>query len=281
MRVGRNSPWPHGVRGRRVLITGASRGIGEALAHAFAAAGGAVSLVARSENALRAVAVELGGSAHVADLSDPKQVADLVDRVESTDGPVDILVNNAAVESAVGFPDVSAEHLRTVTQVNYLAPAELCRQVVPRMLRRGGGHIVNMSSMGGCIAFPGNITYSASKAALSQFTAGLRADLRGLPIRTTLVALGPVPTDMLAESERYLPTARSYRRLYRMGLMADVPREKVAREVVAAIVKGRRYVFLPRRSADVPIIAEIPRIAVELLLTKVPHQAEIAAMPTD
>jgi short-subunit dehydrogenase len=281
MRGRRNPAGLPSLRGRRVLITGASRGIGEALACAFAAAGGTVLLVARSANALQTLAGQLGGSAHVADLSDPGQVAGLIDRVETTDGPVDILVNNAGIESAVGFPDVSAEHLRTVTQVNYLAPAELCRQVVPRMLRRGGGHIVNISSMGGCIAFPGNLPYSASKAALSQFTAGLRADLRGLPIRTTLVALGPVPTDMLTESERYLPTARSYRRLYQLGLMADVPREKVAREVVAAVAKGRRYVFLPRRCADVPIIAEIPRVVVELLLTKVPHQTETAAMPTD
>ena len=141
-------------------------------------------------------------------MADPGQVAVLIDRVETTAGPVDILVNNAGIDSAVGFTDVSDEHLRTVTQVNYLAPAELCRQVIPRMLRRGGGHIVNVS-IGGCIAFPGNAPYSASKAALSQLTAGLRADLRGLPIRTTLVQLGPVPTDMLAESDQYAPTAKS------------------------------------------------------------------------
>ena len=216
MRVGRNPLGPEGLRGHRALITGASRGIGEALARAFAAAGASVSLLARSEDALQALARQLGGSADVADLSDPGQVAGLIDRVETTHG-LDVLVNNAAIDSAVGFPDVSAEHLRTVTQVNYLAPAELCRQVVPRMLLRGGGHIVNMSSMGGGVAFPGNIAYSASKAALSQFTAGLRADLRGLPIRTTLVALGTVRTDMLAESERYLPIARSYRRLTGRG----------------------------------------------------------------
>lgn len=278
MRLG---PKPANLRGRRALITGASRGIGEALAHGFVAAGAAVSLVARTETALQAVATRLGGSAHVADLSDPGQVTGLIDRIETADGPIDILVNNAAIDSAVGFTDVSYEHLRAVTEVNYLAPAELCRQLIPRMLRRGGGHVVNISSMGGCIAFPGNIPYSASKAALSQFTAGLRSDLRGLPIHTTLVALGPVPTDMLAESARYRPTARSYRRFYRLGLMVDVPREKVAREVVAAVAKQRRYVFLPRRSADVPIIAEIPRLAAELLLTKVAHQGEVGAAPSD
>ena len=75
------------------------------------------------------------------------------------------------------------------------------------MLGRGGGHIVNVSSMADCAVFPGLVAYSASKAALSHFTAGLRADLRGLSIGTTLVELGPIPTDLLAEAEDYAPTA--------------------------------------------------------------------------
>jgi short-subunit dehydrogenase len=270
MRIGRKAAT---LGGRRVLITGASRGIGEALARAFAAAGATVALVARNEVALQQLAAELGGSAHAADLSAPDEVAGLIPDVESTAGPVDVLVNNAGIDSTVGITDVSQEHLRTVTQVNYLAPAELCRQAIPRMLSRGGGHIVNVSAMAGGIAFPGNVPYSASKAALTQFTAGLRADLRGLPIHTTLVSLGPVPTDMLAATEDYLPTAKSFARLYRMRLMVDVPREEVARAVVVAVTRNRKYVFLPRRCADVPLAAEIPRIAVELLLTGVPHQA--------
>ena len=108
------------------------------------------------------------------------------------------------------FPDTSEENLGYVTQVNYLSPAELCRQVIPRMLGRGGGHIVNISSMAGSVVVPGTVTYSASKAALSHFTAGLRVDLRGLPIGTTLVELGPIPTDMLAEIEEYEPSAEAF-----------------------------------------------------------------------
>jgi hypothetical protein len=90
--------------------------------------------------------------------------------------------------------------------------------------------------------------------------------------------LGPVPTDMLAEAEDYQPMAKSYRRLYQMGLMVDVPREKVAHEVVAAVGRKRRYVFLPRRSADVPVLAVIPRLVVEFLLTGIPHQATTPTM---
>ncbi len=262
------------LRGKRVLITGASRGIGESLAHAFAGAGATVALVARSKDAVETLAAELGGTAHPADLSDRTQVATLVNQVEDEAGPIDVLVNNAGVGTPADFANAPSEHLRHMTEVNYLAPAELCRQAIPRMLGRGGGHIVNVSSMADCAVFPGLVAYSASKAALSQLTAGLRADLRGLSIGTTLVELGPIPTDMLAEVESYQPTAESFRRTYRMRLTVDVPREKVADEVVDAVRKGRRHVRIPKRAAIFPMLSEAPRRTVEVMLTGVPHQVK-------
>jgi uncharacterized protein len=262
------------LRGKRVLITGASRGIGESLARAFAEAGATVALVARTEDAIRALAAELGGTAHPADLSDPKQVATLISHVEDEAGPVDILVNNAGIGSPASFTDAPDEDLRQVTEINYLAPAELCRQAIPRMLRRGGGHIVNISSLAGSSVMPGLVAYCVSKAALSHFTAGLRADLRGLPIGTTLVELGTVPTDMQARGEDYEPTAKSFERFYRTRLIVDVPREKVANEVVEAVQKGRRHVRLPKRAVLFPLLSEAPRRAGELLLTGVPHQVK-------
>jgi short-subunit dehydrogenase len=261
------------LRGTRILITGASRGIGESLAHAFALAGARVALVARNRDPLEALAAELGGTAHVADLSDPIQVGSLIARLEDDGGPIDVLVNNAGIENPGSFINAPADEMRQVTQVNYLAPAELCRQAIPAMLRRGGGHIVNVSSMGGVMAVPGAVTYCASKAALSHFTAGLRADLRGLPIGTTLVELGPIPTDMLAQGNDYEPTGKSFQRAYRLRAMVDVPREKVADEVVKAVQKGRRHVRLPKRGALFPLLVEAPRRATEIMLTGVPHQA--------
>jgi len=260
------------LTGKRVLITGASRGIGEALARAFAAAGSTVALVARSEDKIRSLASELGGSAYPADLSDPAGVAGLIDRIESDGGPIDILVNNAGLDETRSFTDTTAAELRRITEVNYLAPAELCRQVIPGMLRRGRGHIVNVSSMAGSSVFPGLVTYSASKAALSHFTAGLRADLRGLPVRTTLVELGPVPTDMLARTETYGPTKRSFDRAYGLRLTVDVPRETVADKVVEAVRKHRKHVRLPARTAAFPALSEAPRRITELMLTGIPHQ---------
>jgi nucleoside-diphosphate-sugar epimerase len=160
------------IRGKRVLITGASRGIGESLAHAFARAGATVALVARTKDAIAALADELGGTAHPADLSDPTQVADLVGHVEEEAGPIDVLVNNAGVGIPAAFTDAPDDDLRIVTQVNYLAPAELCRQVIPRMLGRGGGHVVNVSSMAGCSALPGLVRLLGIQGGAEPFHGG-------------------------------------------------------------------------------------------------------------
>lgn len=252
------------LSGARVLVTGASRGIGEALAVGFAEAGATVALVARDSVAITALATALRGSAHPADLGDPAQVSSLIARIEEEAGPVDVLVNNAGIQSSGYFATSSAEDLRRATEVNFLAPAELTRQAVPRMLRRGRGHIVNITSFAATVPMPGLVAYSASKAALAQFTAAVRVDLRGLPIGTTLVALGIVPTEM-AGNDGYGLTAQAAGRLCRARLLGSVSRERVAAEVVAAVRSGRRHVRLPRRAAILPAVAEAPRRAGEVL----------------
>jgi short-subunit dehydrogenase len=258
------------LRGKRVLITGASRGIGEALARRFAAVGANVALVARSADAIEKLAADLGGTAHPADLADPVQVATLINHVEDEAGPVDVLVNNAGIAPTSGaVQDWTREELEQIYRVNLVSPAELCRQAIPRMVRRGGGHIVNVSSLAGTAVFPGLTGYSSTKAGLTQFTAGLRADLKKLPIGTTVVELGPIPTDMLDGVDDYKPTADSFRRLYRMQLLKDVSKETVADDVVQAVEKGRRHVRHPKRAVVFPLLAEAPRRTVEILLTGV------------
>ena len=148
------------LRGKRVVITGASRGIGEGLAKGFAAAGANVALVARSAGAIEKLAADLGGTAHPTDLGDPKQVATLVNRIEDEAGPIDVLVNNAGIDLAAAFWDHTADEVAAIIQVNLSAPMELCRQVIPRMLRRGRGHIVNISSLASCGMYPGLAAYS-------------------------------------------------------------------------------------------------------------------------
>jgi short-subunit dehydrogenase len=259
------------LAGGRVLVTGASRGIGESMARELARRGSSVALVARSEGPLKELASELGGIAYPADLSDPAQVDGLFARVEE-DGPVDVLVNNAGLDEVGWFPEMAFDRLAAAVQVNLTTPMALCRQAIPLMLERGRGHLVNVSSLAGVGAFPGLVAYSATKAGLSQFTAGLRADLKGLPVRTTLVELGPVPTEMTAGFDVHQPTIRSFRRFYRMQLLTDVSRELVARDVADAIEKDRKHVRHPKRAVLFPLTAEAPRRLVELLLTGVPHR---------
>ena len=254
------------LTGKRVLITGASRGIGEQLAVEFAGAGARVALVARSEAPLKELAARLGGTAHPADLSDVDQVRGLVARVENDGGPIDVLVNNAALDYAGSFVDLDATDIATQMQVNLVAPMELARQAVQSMLGRSGGHIVNVSSLGGTNAVPGVITYSASKAGLSHFTAGLRAELKGKPIKTTLVQLGPVSTEMMQHLYDYPPSDRAVARIRRLGLIKEVKADHVARNVVAAVKANRRHVRMPKRGALYPLFVEAPRRITEILL---------------
>src|SRR5947207_3307297 len=158
------------LRGKRVVVTGASRGIGEMLTRRFAAAGAAVALVARSADTIAKLAADLGGTAHPADLGDSKQVATLINHIEDEAGPIDVLVNNAGIDIESAFWDQTADDLARIVQINLLAPMELCRQVIPRMLRRGRGHIVNVSSYAASGHYPGLVAYATTKAGLSHFT---------------------------------------------------------------------------------------------------------------
>ena len=261
------------VSGSRVLITGASRGIGEVTARVFAEAGARVALVARSEEPLAKLAAELGGDAYPADLTDATALASLFDRVES-DGPVDVLVNNAGVAPAARFVDTDAAAIDALFRLNLLAPAELCRQALARMVPRSRGHVVNISSLAGVSAVPGLASYSASKAGLSQLSAALRAEVKGLGIGITLVELGPVVTDMLEGVHEYGPTARSFDRGARLGVLVDLDPNVVARTVVDAVRRDRRHVRLPRRAALLMMIGEAPRRLTELMLIGVDHHGD-------
>lgn len=258
--------------GSRVLITGASRGIGAALAERFAAAGARVALVARDERALQALAVRLDGRAYAADLTDADQLSGLVARVEADGGPVDVLVNNAGMEATDDFARQDAATLEALFGLNLLAPVELCRQVLPLMLSRGRGHLVNVSSLAGVVTFPGFTAYGASKAGLSHFTTGLRADLVGRPVRTTLVQLGPVGTDMLVGAKTLPATRRSFARMEGLRLIRELSTAEVADATVLAVQRDQPHVRLPRLASFAPRLVEVPRWLTARLLTGVRHE---------
>jgi short-subunit dehydrogenase len=190
------------LAGKHVVITGGSRGIGAAMAGAFAAADARVSLVARDERLLRQVAERVGAAWLVADVTDP---GGLIERAQRT-APIDILINNAGLDHTGAFTELSAQRLGELYAVNALAPAELSRQVLPTMLSRGSGQIVFISSLSATVSLPGLTAYSASKAAVSQLVPGLRAELRGSGVQIILAEIGPVVTGMY-DAVRSHPTA--------------------------------------------------------------------------
>jgi short-subunit dehydrogenase len=261
------------IAGRRVLITGASRGIGCGLAREFAAHGARVALVARSAEAIEKLAADLGGDAYPADLADAGVLDGLFARVEH-DGDVDMLVNNAGIDETGRFSDMAPDTIEMVMRINLVAPVELCRQAMTAMVPRGRGHIVNVSSLAAMVTFPGLAVYGASKAGLSRFTAGLRAELNGTGVGTTLVELGGVKTDMVGNTRAYGPANRAWERVERLRLSIDMDVDRVATQIVRAVQRDRATVQLPRRAVAFPLLAQAPWHLTDLLLIGVDRDSD-------
>ena len=179
-------------KGRVALVTGASRGIGALIAADLAHQGGHVVLTARSAADLKAVADSLlaATGANVsyipADLTVPSTAEDLVRTVEERHGSIDVLVNNAGGDPLRQFHTMTiAESLRTL-ELNLIAPLALSHAALPGMLRRGRGHIVNVSAMAGRVALPYTEVYAAAKDGLIGFTRVLRSDYRSQGVSASM-----------------------------------------------------------------------------------------------
>lgn len=259
----------HGMdlNGARIVITGGSRGIGEAIARDLAKKGAHLALVARNEELLETVVGSLPNAVAVAaDLSNRVAVDGLIARCEAAlGGPIDVLVNNAGVDEVGFFADATAEDIVRIHQINLLTPIELCRQALVAMRARGKGHVVNVSSMAGSVGFSGMSLYCSTKAGLSNFSGILRRELKNTGVGLTIVELGPIPSDMLTHVYAFPATMKAFTRFRRLQLLPNVPKERVAKEVVAAIESGRQCVRLPRRAAVFPMARAFPQRAVNLL----------------
>jgi NADP-dependent 3-hydroxy acid dehydrogenase YdfG len=191
------------LAGRTALVTGASRGIGVATARALAGAGARVALLARSEDALRAVAAELAAAGAPAavvapcDLRDGDAVAAAAAAVDAAfGGPPDVLVNNAGVFAVAPAHETTADDFAASVDANLIAPFRLVRTFLPAMRARGAGHLVTVGSVADRNTFPGNAAYAAGKYGLRALHEVLRLELRGTGVRATLVSPGAVDTPL-------------------------------------------------------------------------------------
>lgn len=223
------------LRGKGVLLTGASRGIGKALAHALAREGARLVLAARSEDDLAAVAKELpsGVDVHtlVADLRSESERSALVARAQQAVGGIEVLINNAGEGLYGAVEDLNSQALRDVFELNLVAPAHLAGLVLPAMRERRRGHIVMVSSVLGERAIPLAGGYCASKFALEGLAQSLRAEVSDVGIHVLVVRPGRTESAFRASA----PTT-GFRPRDRFRPMAA---ERVAQGTVRALLRGK------------------------------------------
>jgi len=236
---------PIKLQGSVAVVTGASSGIGEATARAFARRGSHVLLVARNQHRLSMVVDQIRGQGHKADaypvdLSDPKAISRVVAQLTQTHGSPHIVVNNAGAGRWLPMSATSAEEAAQMMAVPYLAAFNVTRDLLPGMVARRCGHIVNVTSVAARLAWPGAVAYTAARAAMEGFTNALRAELHGSGVGVTLATFGAVDTPYWEHN----PGSRE--RLPRLAALIPVlPADKVAGLIVAAVAKGSRTVVAP------------------------------------
>ncbi|HEY5260529.1 MAG TPA: SDR family NAD(P)-dependent oxidoreductase [Solirubrobacteraceae bacterium] len=221
------------LQGRTALVTGASGGLGTHIARHLAREGMNVAVSGRREDALAKVSSELSAlgvnSVSVAaDLSDLTQIDPLVEGVEAALGPIDVLVNNAGVESIGAFTAYTREELSSTVNVNLTAPLLLTHRLTPGMLERARGHVVFISSLAGKVGPPFSEPYAATKAGLVGLTQSLRAEYLHAPVGFSVVCPGFIAGDGM-----YARMVEDGHRSNRM--LGETTTEKIAGSVIRAI----------------------------------------------
>jgi short-subunit dehydrogenase len=222
--------------GTRVVITGASRGIGAALARQLAARGCELGLVARGEEGLRELVANLPGDGHralPADVSDRDSIGAAIAEF----GDVDVVVANAGVAHYGKWQDLDLELEDQMTEINWLGTLYTVRAALPGMVERHHGHVVIVSSGAALRTFPGAAVYGATKSAQRGFAEGLWHDLDGTGVGVTVVYPGEIETNLHDHQREKLPT-------WRQGQEADV--DECAAAIVAGVEQDKRGVYFPR-----------------------------------
>ncbi|MCA9492078.1 MAG: SDR family NAD(P)-dependent oxidoreductase [Myxococcales bacterium] len=225
-----------------VVVTGASSGIGAAIAREFGQAGARLTLLARREALLQEVAGTCGSPCRVVatDLSDPASATHWREEAEAEHGPIDVLVLNAGVEITSRVASTTLDDGQRLLAVNLLVPLAITHAVLPAMIERGSGAIVHVASVDGIVTLPGHAWYGASKAGLASFSEVLHAEVAPHGVHVMPVYPGPVATPM---SDRAYEAYGG-----RKGLAALIPEgspDVLARRIRVGVERRHRRVVYP------------------------------------
>jgi short-subunit dehydrogenase len=234
-------------KGRRVLVTGASSGIGAGLAEEFARRGATVAVCARRQERLAAVLARCQTNSPesrmwVTDLADPNAVDGLVASVLNDLGGVDVLVNNAGIPKRRHVTRLDMTTVESVMNINYLSPVRLTLGLLPSMLSQGHGQIINISSVAATLSSPGESAYDASKAALTVFSESMAVDLWGSGVKVLVVYPGLVDTELfsLPDNDPVLDAA-----------ITPIPVDELVAAVFDGLERDASQVYAPRWFADI------------------------------
>lgn len=251
------------IAGAHVIVTGASRGIGREVAKELAGRGARVTLVARDKQRITDLGREIDAAPLPTDLSVADEVAALIPTAESLNGPVDVLINNAAMMASGALVHIDPARLRSVINTNLIAPFDLAARVLPSMLERRQGMIVNVTSLAGDMALRNVIPYVIGKSGLSLGTHTLRRELRGTGVRTMLLVLGILSTDLVAEANNDPVTSSLTPRL---AWAPPITTAGIASGLADAIEKNRQTVVMPPVLAPLHYVRLLPTKAADVLM---------------
>ncbi|MET0127101.1 MAG: SDR family NAD(P)-dependent oxidoreductase [Solirubrobacterales bacterium] len=260
-------------RGKTALLTGATGGLGRAIAEALAAAGATLVLSSRKGEELERLAAELPGNGHRTVVSDLAEDGEALRLLEAA-GDLDLLVANAGLPASGLLDRFSQDEIGRALRVNLEAPVRMARELAPRMSARGSGHMVFVSSLSGKAATARASLYCATKFGLRGFALGLRADLRGTGVGVSVVMPGTIrDAGMFHDSQATVP-----------AIMGTSTPEAVADGVVSAIVRDRAEVSVAplRQRALSAVAANAPELSARVAGRTAAKVADrIAAGQTD
>ncbi len=233
------------VSGKTVLVTGGSSGIGAALAKAMAEAGATVGICARRKASLEGVLADLRRSSPESrmwevDLSKLDEVGDFARKADDEMGGIDVLVNNAGVPKRRHVLGLTPDVVESVMGINYFSPVRLTLALLPRMLERGEGRIVNISSVAARLGPPHEAAYAASKGALTLWSESMAVDLGDTPVKVHTVNPGVVDTELFHLPDNEPPIAA----------LEPIPPRELADAILRQLDAGTFELYYPEWFAD-------------------------------